>query len=245
MPPNGIMERSERMIKEKAPQCARCLARICENRDDRQKEDPRYFEKLPGFCPMKFMPDVFSDAANEYDKPTIREFARLASLQEFQCFERLSDGIRAKLPRIEELIQFARKCGYKRLGIAHCGGLIKEAGMLSDILENNGFEVISVQCKAGCVPKEAIGIRPEEKIAGPEKWETMCNPIAQAMLINRSQIDLAIMLGLCIGHDTLFIKYCDVPLTVLAVKDRLLAHNPLAALYLSESYYRRLRNGIS
>ena len=116
--------------------------------------------------------------------------------------------------------------------------------MLTDILENNGFEVISVQCKAGAVPKEAIGIKPEEKVAGPEKWETMCNPIAQAMIINNAQVDLAIMLGLCIGHDTLFIKYCDVPLTVLAVKDRLLAHDPLAALYLSDSYYRRLRNGI-
>jgi len=53
-------------------------------------------------------------------------------------------------------------------------------------------------------------------------------------------VDLAIMLGLCIGHDTLFIKYCRVPMTVIAVKDRVTGHNPLAALYLSNSYYRRL-----
>jgi uncharacterized metal-binding protein len=193
---------------------------------------------------MKLMPETFAEAANEYDKPAVREYARLASVQEFQCYERLPDGMRAKLSRVEELIQFARKCGYKKLGIAHCRGLMAEAGILTDILENNGFEVISVQCKAGAVPKEEIGIQPEEKIAGPDKWETMCNPIAQAMILNREQVDLAIMLGLCIGHDTLFIKYCDVPLTVLAVKDRLLAHNPVAALYLSESYYRRLRNKI-
>lgn len=101
-----------------------------------------------------------------------------------------------------------------------------------------------MQCKAGCVPKETIGIKPEEKVSGPEKWESMCNPIAQAMIINHTDVDFAIMLGLCIGHDTLFIKYCDVPLTVLAVKDRVLAHNPLAALYNSNSYYRRLRNKI-
>jgi uncharacterized metal-binding protein len=193
---------------------------------------------------MKLMPDVFLQASAEYEKSAVREFARLASLQEFQCFERLPDGIRAKLPRIEELIQFSRKCGYKRLGIAHCGGLRKEAAVLTDILEKNGFETVSVQCKAGAVPKEEIGIRPEEKIAGPENWETMCNPIAQAMIMNRSGVDLAVMLGLCIGHDTLFIKYCEVPLTVLAVKDRVLAHNPLAALYLCDSYYRRLRRGI-
>jgi uncharacterized metal-binding protein len=193
---------------------------------------------------MKLMPEIFSEAATEYDRPEVREFARLASVQEFQCFERLTDGIRAKLPRIEELIQFSRKCGYKRLGIAHCGGLAKEAGMLTDILEQNGFEVVSVQCKAGTVPKEEIGIRADEKVAGPDNWETMCNPIAQAMIVNQTKVDLAIMLGLCIGHDTLFIKYCDVPLTVLAVKDRLLAHNPLAALYLSDSYYRRLKEGV-
>ncbi len=207
-------------------------------------DGPPSFAKLPVYCPMKLMPEVFAQAAAEYDKSAVREFARLASVQEFQCFEHLDDGIRAKLPRIEELIQFARKCGYKRLGIAHCGGLTREAGILTDILLKNGFEAISVQCKAGAVPKEEIGIQPEEKIAGRENWETMCNPIAQAMIINRSQVDLAIMLGLCIGHDTLFIKYCSVPLTVLAVKDRLLAHNPLAALYLSQSYYRRLRNRI-
>jgi uncharacterized metal-binding protein len=193
---------------------------------------------------MKLLPEVFARASAEYDRPAVREFARLASVQEFECFERLSDGVRAKLPRIEEIIQFARKCGYKKLGIAHCGGLGKEAAILADILEKNEFEVLSVQCKAGCVPKEHIGIRPEEKIVGPEKWETMCNPIAQAMVVNHARVDLAILLGLCIGHDTLFIKYCDVPLTVLAVKDRVLGHNPLAALYNSHSYYRRLRNGI-
>jgi uncharacterized metal-binding protein len=72
----------------------------------------------------------------------------------------------------------------------------------------------------------------------------MCNPIVQAMIINLSQVDMAVMLGLCIGHDTLFIKYCEVPLTVLAVKDRVLAHNPLAALYAGNSYYQRLRHKI-
>jgi uncharacterized metal-binding protein len=201
-------------------------------------------DKLPGFCPMKLMPDVFVEAAAEYEQSAIREFARLASVQEFQCFERLMDGVRAKLPRVEELIQFARKCSYKKLGIAHCGGLMKEAGILADILEANGFEIVSVQCKAGCVPKEEIGIQPDQKVLGPENWETMCNPIAQAMILNHAQVDMAIMLGLCIGHDTLFIKYCDVPLTVLAVKDRVLGHNPLAAIYTSEIYYRRLRNRI-
>jgi uncharacterized metal-binding protein len=232
------------MAKSNYPRCAYCSTKVCENRGEKADSGPPSMDKAPAFCPMKLMPEVYAEAMAEYDKSKVREFARLASVQEFQCYERRPDGLRTKLPRIEELIQFARKCGYKRLGIAHCGGLAYEAGLITEILENNGFEVVSVQCKTGAVPKERIGIKATEKIAGPEEWETMCNPIVQAMIINRSKVDMAIMLGLCIGHDTLFIRYCDVPLTVLAVKDRVLGHNPLAALYTSGSYYRRLKNKI-
>jgi uncharacterized metal-binding protein len=228
------------MSKERYPRCARCPTRVCENWGKKMSEGPPSLEKAPAFCPMKSMPEVITEAISEYSKPEVSEFARLASIQEFECYEHLPDGVRTKIPRVEELIQFARKCGYKRLGIAHCAGLANEARILTDILENQGFEVVSVQCKTGAVPKESIGLRAEEKIMGPENWETMCNPIAQALVMNRSNVDMAVMLGLCIGHDTLFIKYCNVPLTALAVKDRVFGHNPLAALYLSGSYYRRL-----
>jgi len=198
------------------------------------------FDKAPDFCPMKLMPEVIEKAISEYDKPEVKEFARLASLQEFECYENLPDGRGTKNPRILELIQFAQKCGYKKLGIAFCGGLANEARLLTDVLENKGFEVVSVRCKVGATPKERIGIKPEEKIRGPDNWESMCNPITQAEVMNAEKVDLAIMLGLCIGHDTLFIKYCRVPMTVIAVKDRVTGHNPLAALYLANSYYGRL-----
>jgi uncharacterized metal-binding protein len=232
------------MTKKDYPRCALCPTRVCENEGAGAGDGPPSLDKAPSFCPMKSMPEVYEAAMAEYDKPEVREFALLASVQEAECYERLPDGLRTRLPRIEELIQFARKCSYKRLGIAHCGGLFKEAGLLTQILENNGFEVVTVQCKTGAVQKEKIGIPSDKKIALPDDWESMCNPIAQAMIINRSGVDLAIMLGLCIGHDTLFIKYCNVPLTVLAVKDRVTGHNPLAALYTSETYYRRLKNNI-
>jgi uncharacterized metal-binding protein len=228
------------MAKNQYPRCARCPTRVCENHGMKASDGPPTLEKAPAFCPMRLVPGVITEALSEYDKPEVREFARLASLQEFECYERLPDGFRTKIPRIEELIQFARKCGYKRLGIAHCGGLANEARLLTDVLENKGFEVVSVCCKVGAVPKEKLGLKDEEKIAGPGNWESMCNPIAQAEIINNSNVDMAVMLGLCIGHDTLFIKYCRVPMTVLAVKDRVMGHNPLAALYLSGSYYRRL-----
>jgi uncharacterized metal-binding protein len=226
------------MTTKKSSTCAKCPVRAC-SPSIGANEEPS-FDKAPGFCPMKLMPEVIEKSLLEYDKPEVKEFARLASLQEFECYEQMPDGRRTKNPRILELIQFAQKCGYRKLGIAFCGGLSNEARMLTDILENKGFEVVSVMCKVGATPKEKIGIRPEEKIAGPERRESMCNPIVQAEVMNAENVDLAIMLGLCIGHDTLFIKYCRVPMTVIAVKDRVTGHNPLAALYLSNSYYRRL-----
>lgn len=233
-------ERGRCMVKKLYPSCAQCPVRVCENRGQKASEGPPSFERAPDFCPTKLMPEVIEAALAEYDKAEVREFARLASVQESECYEHLPDGVRPKIPRVEELVQFARRCGYKRLGLAHCAGLFHEARILTEMLENQGFEVVSVQCKMGAVPKERIGIRAEEKIAGPENWESMCNPIAQALALNRAKVDMAVMLGLCIGHDTLFIKYCRVPLTVLAVKDRVFGHNPLAAIYLSGSYYRRL-----
>jgi uncharacterized metal-binding protein len=42
-----------------------------------------------------------------------------------------------------------------------------------------------------------------------------------------------------VGHDTLVLKYLEKPATVLAVKDRVTGHNPLAAIYMAEGYYKK------
>jgi enoyl-CoA hydratase/carnithine racemase len=46
---------------------------------------------------------------------------------------------------------------------------------------------------------------------------------------DQQKTDFNVLLGLCVGHDSLFLKYAEAPCTVLAVKDRMLGHNPLAA----------------
>ena len=226
------------MAKTKSPTCAKCPSRVCEPQIGAEEKPP--FDKVPNFCPMINMTDTIQKAMTQYDDPATLEFARQASIQEFECYEQTPEGRRTKNPRILELIEFSKKCGYKKLGLAFCAGLSSEAQTLTEILENHGFEVVSVRCKVGATPKEKIGIKPEQKIAGPAKWESMCNPITQAEIINEEKVDFAIMLGLCLGHDTLFIKHCRVPMTVIAVKDRVTGHNPLAALYTINSYYKRL-----
>lgn len=226
------------MSKRLSPKCAKCPSPVCCPPMGATETQP--IEKAPNFCPMITLPEVMQKAFSEYQKPEVKEFARQASIQEFECYEHTPEGIRTRNPRMLELIQFAHKMGYKKLGLAFCAGLANEGRIVTEILENHGFEVVSTRCKTGAIIKEEIGIRPEEKIGGPDCCEPMCNPIAQAEILNAEKVDMAIMLGLCMGHDTLFIKYCQVPMTVLAVKDRVTGHNPLAAIYLSSTYYSRL-----
>jgi uncharacterized metal-binding protein len=142
-----------------------------------------------------------------------------------------------KKTRIEEIMDFSRKCSFKSLGIAFCIGLSSEAKAVADILTANGFNVDSVVCKNCSIPKETINIKENEKVR-PNTYEPMCNPIGQAYFLNKAGTDLNIVLGLCVGHDSLFMKYSRAPVTVLAVKDRVLGHNPLAAIYLSKGYYK-------
>ena len=58
--------------------------------------------------------------------------------------------------------------------------------------------------------------------------------------MNQARTEFNVLLGLCVGHDSLFFKFAEAPTTVLAVKDRVTGHNPLAAIYLHETYYRKI-----
>lgn len=144
-----------------------------------------------------------------------------------------------KLTRVEEIIVFAKKIGAKKIGIATCMGLIKESKIFAKILEAKGLEYYSVICKVGSVDKTEIGI-PEEVKVNKGCHESLCNPIMQAKILNGENTDLNVVVGLCVGHDSLFTKYSDAIVTTLVVKDRVLGHNPVNALYTSNSYYRRL-----
>lgn len=144
-----------------------------------------------------------------------------------------------KLTRVEEIMEFARRIGAKKIGIATCAGLIEEAKIFANILTAKGFEYYSVICKVGAVDKTEIGILEEHKIR-PGSYEAMCNPILQARILNYHKTDLNVVVGLCVGHDSLFIKYSDALVTSLITKDRVTGHNPAAALYTAHSYYKRL-----
>jgi uncharacterized metal-binding protein len=197
----------------------------------------------PHTCPTIHRAEVLEKSFEQYENDAaIMEFAHNASVQEAECYANRQPGPYTMQPqktRVQEIIEFAKKMDYRKLGIAFCGGVTYEASIFSGILEKHGFEVVSVACKAGSIAKEKIGIKEEEKIRIGE-YEPMCNPIGQAEVLNDAETDFNIMLGLCVGHDSLFLKYIKEFTTILAVKDRVTGHNPMAALYTAHSYCQKL-----
>jgi uncharacterized metal-binding protein len=204
--------------------CAVCRVQAC-------REEPGS-KAYPRFCPMSDDVQALSEARGAYVVLETRELAQAAARTEAAGY--------CKETRVEEVMSFARRLGINRLGIASCIGLIREARLLHDILEANGFEVFSVCCKVGSIPKEEIGLADDEKIR-PGRFEALCNPIGQAKLLNAAGTGLNVLVGLCVGHDSLFFWHSEAPVTVLVAKDRVTGHNPVAALYTSHSYYQRLR----
>ena len=197
--------------------------------------------KAPKWCSTVLYDGTKDEACAEMaGDPELMRFAREASLQEAACYapSPYDPNKRQPLkPRIMEIIEFANRMGYHRLGVAFCLGLLAEAKALCEILDSHGFEVVSVCCKVGRVDKTFLGLSEEEKIF--PGLEPMCNPVTQAMILNEEKTEFNLMMGLCVGHDSLFLKYVEAPVTVVAVKDRLLGHAPLNALY--TGYYKFLK----
>lgn len=178
---------------------------------------------------MRSQQEVYVEAFKEYQKPDIQTMALSAAKTEAAGY--------CKWTRVQEVMEFSKRAAFRRLGIAFCIGLRNEARMCKRIFEANGFEVFSVVCKTGGRDKGEWGLSDEDKIEKGREFEAACNPVAQALLLNEARTDLNVLVGLCVGHDSLFIKYSEAPVTVLIAKDRVLAHNPVGALYCARSYY--------
>lgn len=157
---------------------------------------------------------------------------------------RVSGGIEAehymKLTRLEEIILYAKSMKIRTLGVAFCVGLSNEARILDKILTSNGFTVHSTCCKICGIDKAELGVR---KMHAGNAREAVCDPAGQAIRLNQSKTEMNIVVGLCIGHDMLFAKNSEAPVTTFIVKDRVLSHNPAGALY--SSYYLENKFGLS
>ena len=208
-------------MKENKKTCIDCCSLNCQFKNS----------KYPEYCPsIKLSEEERNKIYKIYQDEENRKVSRIAAEVEadFYC----------KYTRVEETVEFAKRMGFKKIGIATCVGLIRESRIFGKILRKNGFEVCSASCKIGSMKKtETVGLKKEKtKITG----NIMCNPILQAEILNREKTDLNVVIGLCVGHDTLFNKYSKALTTTLITKDRVLGHNPVAALYQTKAYYSKL-----
>ena len=141
-----------------------------------------------------------------------------------------------KRTRVEDIMHVSKLMGWKKLGIAACVGLLDEARNLARILRAHGFEVYGVACKCGAVQKTELGI-PEECLA---VGKNICNPVLQARILNKEGTNFNIVMGLCVGHDSLFYKYSEAYVTTLVTKDRVLGHNPVVPLNGVDGYWKHI-----
>ena len=201
--------------------CVNCGSRTCMTRTG----------EYPEFCPTTALTEEeINEVVRLYTEDPVNSKVAVASAE-------IEGEFYGRYTRVEETIEFAKRIGAKKIGIATCVGLLEESRMLARILQLNGFEVYSVNCKLGSVNKTDLGV--EEQFTCVT-GVVACNPILQAKTLNKQKTDLNIVMGLCCGHDSMFYKYAEGLTTTLVVKDRVLAHNPIGALYQARAYYKRL-----
>ncbi len=207
-------------MSNKATQCVRCTVSRCRTHEHQRK--------VPGFCPTERYTDLVKESIERNKLPENRAI-NLA-------WRKLMDKVlyqgkpldRYTWTRLDEIMEYARIRGMKKIGIAYCYAVETEARLLSGVLERNNFEVVSIACLSGEIDPKEVDM----------EGNVFCNPILQAEVLNRENTELNLMVGLCIGHDIIFLRNCRAETTPFLVKDRATGHNPAVALYMSQGYYK-------
>lgn len=108
----------------------------------------------PEFCPTTHLRDEDMQWALErYEEGRNHDIMVASAEVEYEGY--------CQWTRVQEIMEFARKIGARRIGIANCIGLIREARIFARILQANGFEAYAVICKVAGKPKSSLGIPKE------------------------------------------------------------------------------------
>ncbi len=199
--------------------CASCSVYAC-------IEKEKDMDRVPKNCPMhddQYMKNIFG----EYKEPEINRFYVATKTP---CPPGSAPHF---VPRLRYVIDFCKQMGYQKIGLAFCVGFKKEAKLYSRILREHGLEVVSASCCNGGFNIADHGV-PLPKGCD---FDAACNPIGQARLLNAQNVEYNLVMGLCAGHDSLFMKFADAMSTVICVKDPATGHSPMTALYLYKQYY--------
>ena len=200
-----------------AIQCHQCKDNECLS---------QYPKGIPEHCQARRFPDIIEKSKRQYLEPDDERFHLAAA-------KVLKRG-GYDWSRVQQCIEFARELGAQKIGLAVCVGLIREGREFARFLNRAGFQVISVACMMGGLKPEETGI--------PDEWVNplgiSCNPIVQAEVMNKEGTELNFIYGLFVGHDTIFIKRSNAPVTYVVAKDMVTGNNPGAVLL---SPYHRMK----
>ena len=102
---------------------------------------------FPAFCKTRDLnPAILEEAMALYtENEENNRVTRMSAQVEYENY--------CKMTRVEEIAEFAKKMGFKKLGIATCVGLITEARAAAAIFRSHGFEVTGFGCKVGAQRK--------------------------------------------------------------------------------------------
>jgi uncharacterized metal-binding protein len=216
-------EKKEKIIDDmvgiNAPTCFKCdsISQCTIGRPNKELDN----------CPMQVSPEITKKALELYKNDDfLQRSTNVASIVEAQGY--------MHWPRLKDTIEYAKGMGFKKLGIASCVALQKEMELTTKILQDYGFEVCSVCCKTGSIQKSKVGIPKEYTMVSKTGYPIgliTCNPVAQALLLNKAKTDMNLIVGLCVGHDINFTRLSDAPVTTFIAKDRTNPHNPVAVLF--------------
>ena len=198
-------------IKDCPLSCVDCAVTAC-----------RYGKNnYPAFCLTKAM--------SEEDKASVLPLYNDGDINSKYAFwsATVEGTYYGEMARVEETMEFARRVGAVKIGLAYCCELKAEAELYAKILDINGFETYMIDCKAG-------DFDAGEVLAGQPNGHKLCNPVLQAQLLNKACVDMNILMGLCAGSDALFVRNAAAMTTIMINKDRLTCNNPAVTLYRPE-----------
>lgn len=174
--------------------CTRCKNKVC---------------RLGETCKVVSFDTQTATIAYHHEQKIIQAAAQL-----------VDNGRAGTLSRLEEMIEFSKLMNYKKIGLAYCYGMEKDAKLVTDLLHENGLKVEAASCTVGGVAQNDINL-------SSKNCSVACNPIGQARQLNNNKPNLVITMGLCIGHDILFNREIKADTTNLVVKDRVHRNKPL------------------
>ncbi|MCF7940138.1 MAG: DUF1847 domain-containing protein [Spirochaetia bacterium] len=176
-------------------------------------------------CASKKCRSAHSCGAESFDlQETLQQYHLQEAQDTVQAAAQLVDGGRAgTLSRMQELIEFIHSMHYQNVGLAYCYGMEQLAGDVRELLRQASIRAVGVSCTVGGVSQSAIN--DESTLEG-----VSCNPINQAAQLDAQGVDLAVVIGLCLGHDVIFNRTFSGDVTTLVVKDRVYDHAPVRGI---------------